>query len=226
MPLTAEGLSSLVYADYLSAFPTAAVAMRENVATGVLTHNVPEAFIGALCDAFVTSILTMTITDLGSGASDVPGASPPAVFTFPGYPAASALFLATEGWVGVSGALAADAFIGNVLVHASAQGMIQMIPNLALGTGTGIIGPSDPALEAAMLAALLTNLPLSFQATGKFGEGDIPGAVTNTTLSASLPAYASALAYGVGTITAQVIYTGTATTTAPISGIVNTGSIL
>lgn len=227
MPLTATALASLVFTDHLAAVPTAVGAVRSNPLTGVLSHNVPEAFIGALCDAFVTALTSMVIKDLGAGTSDVPGIAPPVPFSFPGAPVAVSQFLVSSGWVGPSGALVANVFIGSTLLRASQLGLLQMQTNPLLGTGTGVVSvASNPDLEAAMFASLSTLLPLSFQATGKFGEGDIPGSPVNARLAVQLSAYAAALAKGVSSITANVAYVGNASTTAPVIGVVNTGSIL
>jgi hypothetical protein len=95
-----------------------------------------------------------------------------------------------------------------------------------MGTGTGIVSPaSNPALETAALAALNAALPVAFQATGKFGTGDVPGAPVNPILLAQLPGYAEALAKGIATMTATVPYVGVSTPTTPVAGIVNTGRL-
>lgn len=227
MALTSEGLSALVSVDHLSIFPTAATSTRANPATGVLPHNPALAFIDALCDGVVTAAKTLPILDIGSGTQDVSGVAPPVPVTFPAIPAAQAYLIARAGWVGVSSALASQIFIGSVLLNVSKLSLLQMPPNALLGTGTGIVSPaSNPALEAAALLALQTALPVSFQASGKFGTGDIPGSPPNPQILIQITAIAEALAKGLASITATVPYVGTATVTTPVSGIVNTGALV
>lgn len=227
MPLTPPALASLVAIDHLSLFPSAVSAVRSNPATGVPPHNPSLVFIDALTDATVVALKTLVISDIGTGSADVPGNAIPVPFTFPAIPAAQAYFLARMGWAGPMSSLAAQVFIGSVLLNVSKIGLLKMNPNPLMGTGTGVVSPaSNPALEAAALAALQASLPVSFQATGKFGTGDVPGTPVNPILLAQLPGYAEALAKGIASITATVAYVGTAAPTSPVSGILNTGVLL
>lgn len=227
MPLTGPGLSELVFADHLAVFPTALSATRQNLVTGVPLHVVPEKFIEALCTGFVNALLTMVIKDLGSGTSDVPGTAVPVPFVFPAAPAAAAQLIATLAWTGPQAIGVANSYITNILLRTSQLGLLQMQNNLLMGTGVGLVTPaSNPDLLGAMTAALNTQLPLAFQAVGVFGEGDVPGAPVNAILVAQLPAYAAALATGVASMTATVAYVGTASTTAPVSAIINVGNIV
>jgi hypothetical protein len=227
MPLTADGLAALVFTDHLSIFPTAMDATRENIQTGVPTHIVPEAFIGALCTAFVTALKAATIRDIGSGVLNGTGVAPPTPFSFPGASAAAQVLIAQEQWTGTQSAGVATSYVTNVLLRSAQLGLLQMQPNPGVGTGTGVVSPvSNPDLQASLTAALNTQLPLAFQATGKFGEEDVPGAPVNAILAAQLPSYATALATGAATITAQVAYVGQTMVTTPVSGVINTGSIL
>lgn len=227
MALTGPGLAALVFADHLSLFPTALAATRENPATGVLPHVIPEEFIGALCEGFVNALLTMVIKDIGSGANDLPGTAIPVPFVFPAAPAAAAQLIATLAWTGPQAAGVASVYITSVLTKASTLGLLQMKTNPLMGTGLGLVTPaSNPDLLSAMTAALNTTLPLAFQNALVFGEGDVPGAPVNAILAAQLPAYAAALATGVASLTASVAYVGTTATVVPVSAIINTGNIL
>lgn len=229
MPLTAEALTALVWADHLTLFPTAVNSVRSNTEAGIPSHNVAEAFIGALCTGFATSLRAATILDIGAGsAPGTPGIAPPTPFTFPGAPAAASLFLVTQGWTGAYAALAATSFINNVLLRSSQLGLLQMNPNALMSTGVGVVTPaSNGHLFGYMKASLLTTLPVVFQATGKFCEGDTPGSPVNATLLAQLPAYAEALATGAATLASTVTYAGVPTVPpVPVAGIVNTGAVV
>lgn len=227
MPLTADGLASLVFADHLSVFPTALNATRSNPLTGVPEHVVPEAFIGALCQAWVTALKAATIRDIGSGVLNGVGAAPPTPIQFPGAAAAAQVLIAQEQWTGVQSIAVANSYITNVLLRTAQLGFLQMLPNPGLGTGTGIVNAAaNPDLQASLAAALNTQLPIAFQATGKFGEEDVPGAPVNAILAAQFPSYANALATGAASIVATVAYVGQTPATPPVSGIINTGSII
>lgn len=226
MPLTGQALSALVFADHLSLFPTALNATRENLITGVATHNVPEQFISALCEGYVTALLKMTIFDIGGGTVGVPpGSAVPVPVTFPGGAAAVTQFLVQSAWSGEYSALVAQSFILNVLNNAATLGLLYMKPNPAMGIGTGVVSPaSNPNLATLMTAELNTTLPLAFQANGNFGEGDVPGSPTNAALAASLPNYATALGTGTGSMAAQVTYASAAGSTTAIAGVINSGN--
>ena len=227
MPIEATAFSGLVFANYLALFPLALGAKRENPSTGVPPHCVPEAFLGALCRAFGTVLKATPIRDTGAGTAALPGLAPPVPFVFPGIVVAQAQFLTSQGWVGPMAALGASAMIGAPLLYASSLGVLQMQPNLLMGTGVGIVSPlANPGLEATVTAALTAALLAEFQATGKFGVGDVPGAPVNATLAAQLPNYAAALAKGISSITATVAYVGNVSTVVPIAGTSNTGIIL
>lgn len=224
MPLNGPSLAALVSVDHLALFPLAIGSIRQNPATGVPPHNPAIAFIDALCEGVATALITLPIRDLGSGTLDVPGNAPPVPVAFPGIPAAQAQLIASAGWVGPQASLAAQVFVGSVLLNVSKISLLVMPPNLLMGTGTGIVSPASTAgLEAAALAALTPALQAAFQASGKFGAGDIPGAPVNPRLQAQLPLYAAAIAKGFSTITATVAYVGTGTVPAAATGIINTG---
>ena len=228
MALTGPSLAALVFADHLAFFPTAIDANRQNADTGVPLHNVPEAFISALCEGYVNALLTMVIKDIGAGVLGVPpGNAPPLPVIFPGMPIAVVQLLISQGWVGPTGALVAQSFVGNVLLRTSFVGLLQMRPNPLMAIGTGIVSPvSNLDLLPSMASALNTTLPLAFQASGKFAQNDIPGGPVNATLAARLPAYASALATGVASMTAAVVYAGVSGPTTPVAGAINTGQIV
>lgn len=227
MALVGKALGGLVGADHLGFFPGSAQSLRANPLTGVVPHNPALAFIDALCEGVATALLTLTIQDLGSGTQDVSGTAVPVPVVFPGIPAAQAYLIARMGWVGPMSGLAAQVFVGSVLLNVSKLALLQMKPNLLMGTGTGIVSPaSNPALEAMALAALSASLPVAFQASGKFGEGDVPGAPCNAILLAQLPGYAEALAKGIATMTSTVAYVGTASVTTPVAGVINTGNLI
>lgn len=227
MPLTSQALSGLVFIDHLSLFPTSAGVLRSNPVTGVPPHIPAQAFITALCTAVATVLPTLPLFDIGGGTLDVPGVPVPVPVQFPGAPAAIAYLLSRQGWTGPQSAQAAQIFVGSVLLNVSKLALLQMNPNLLLGTGTGIVSPaSNPGLEAAALAGLLGALPGAFQVSGKFGTGDVPGTPTNPQLLAQLPGYAEALAKGIASLTAQVPYVGNASNPAPIVGAINTGRLL
>jgi hypothetical protein len=122
--------------------------------------------------------------------------------------------------------LAAQSFIGNILLNTSKIALLTMRPNALMAAGTGVVSPaSNPDLFAAMQAALLTSLPAAFQASGFFAEGDIPGGPVNKTLARQIPAYATALAQGAASLTAVVAYAGSGTPPTPVAGAINTGTI-
>jgi hypothetical protein len=228
MPLTGQTLAPLVFADHLALFPTAVNANRQNAITGVLPHNVPEAFISALCEGYANALITMVIKDIGAGTLGVPpGLAPPVPVAFPAIPAAISQFIASQGLLGPAGALVAQSFIGNVLLRTSTIALLQMNPNPLMAIGTGIISPaSNPDLLASMTSALNATLPAAFTASGKFAQGDVPGAPLNATLAARLPAYAAALAAGTASMTATAVYAGGTGPTTPVAGALNTGKIL
>ena len=227
MPLAGPALRALVYIDHLATFPTAVNAVRENPNTGVPRHNIPLTFIGALCDAYATSLKAMTITDLGTGVIGVPpGTAVPALITFPGAIPAAGTFLLSQGWTGPQGALVARSYISQVLNRAAQISLLHMRPNSLMAIGAGVVSPaSNPGLFAAMQTSLNTELPRAFQATGKFCEGDVPGAPLNSILAEQLPRYATALATGTATMIGAVVYAGTAGPTTPVTLAPNTGSI-
>lgn len=228
MPLTGQTLAPLVFADHLALFPTAVSATRQNTLTGVLLHNVPEAFISALCEGYATALITMVIKDIGTGTIGVPpGTAPPVPVAFPGIPAAIAQFITTQGLLGPAGALVAQSFIGNVLLRTSQIALLQMNPNPFMAIGAGVVSPaSNPDLLAAMTTALNTTLPAAFTASGKFSQNDILGGPLNATLAARLPAFAAALAAGTASMTGAVAYAGVSGPTTPVAGAINTGKIL
>jgi hypothetical protein len=232
MPLTAEGLSALVYAQHLALFSSKPLnSRRSNEATGVADHNVPEKFIDALCAGFVDALLQMSIKDLGAGVQGTPpGVAAPVPVTFPGGPAAVTQFIADMGFdltEGINGLKVAQSLIGNVLLNTQVLAVLQMQPNVLMGTGTSLVNAgTNPDLLGAMEAALNVSLPLAFQDVGVFGEGDVPGAPVNATLAEKLPTYASALAAGVATLTATVTYASAPGSTVPVTGAINFGSIL
>jgi len=146
MALTGPGLAKLVFAQHLALFPLAINSTRQNAATGVVPHNVPEQFISALCEGYVNALLTMTITDLGAGTLGVPpGIAPPVPFVFPAAPVAVAQFIAQQGLAGVAGPLVAQSFVGNVLLQTSVLGLLQMNPNPLMAIGTGVVSPASIA---------------------------------------------------------------------------------
>jgi len=227
MALTPSGLSSLVFLDHCAVFPTAAAFKRQNAETGVPPHIPSQAFIEALCNATVTAVKSLTILDLGGGAVDVPGISPPVPFSFPAISAAQAFLIAQQGWTGRDSSKAAGIFVGSVLTNVMKLGLLKMNPHALMGTGTGIVSPaSNPALQAAAEAAINSAIAPAFQATGKFGTNDVPGTAVNPVLLKTLPAYAAALAKGIASITATVVYTGNNSTPSAIAGTPNTGLIL
>jgi hypothetical protein len=223
MPLEPTALSSLVFADYLAAFPTALAGTRPTP----VPHVVSEAFIEALCTGVVTAVLTLPINDLGAGTIDIPGVAPPVPVAFPGAPSGVPVLVAQAGMLGPAGLPAATVFVVSTLLGISKLGLLTMNPNVLMGTGTGVVSPaSNPALQAAAQAALIAALPPAFQASGKFSVGDVPGGPLHAPLLAKLPAFAAGIATGFATITAQTAYVGTASVPGPIAGAVNTGFIV
>jgi hypothetical protein len=208
-------------------FPSALSGVRENADTGVPRHVVSEQFIKALCTGVVTAVKTLPINALGAGTLDVPGVPSPVPVTFPGIPVAQTYLIARQAWTGPSASLGAQIFVGSVLRNVSVLSVLVMPPNPLMGTGIGVVSPAaNPGLEALALAALLAALPLAFQTSGFFGEGDIPGAPVNVRLLAQLPGYAEALAKGIATITTAVPYVGTGAPPTPVAGALSTGSLV
>lgn len=227
MPLTGPTLAPLVFSDHLALFPTAIDANRQNLSTGVPFHNVPEAFIGALCEGYANALLTMVIKDIGTGTLGVPpGAAPPVPVAFPAIPAAVSQFILSQGLLGPAGASVAQSMIGNVLLRTQTVALLQMNPSPFMAIGAGVVSPaSNPDLLPAMTSALNTSLPVAFTASGKFAEGDVPGAPLNAKLAARLPAIAAALATGTASMTAAVVYAGLTGPTTPVAGVINTGKL-
>ena len=213
MPLEASALSSLVFADHLVAFPLALAATRENPSTGVLSHNVPEELIKALCSAFVSAVTADNIVILAAvaGAADVVPLTPvvPVTFSLPGVDVAVAGFLLDQGWTGTGGPAFADVVVGSVLRNTAVLGLLQMDSGKVVGTGTGTVSPaSNPGLAALVEGNLNPLLVTAFTDSGYFGQDDVPGNTVNETLAAQLPTYASWLAQGFATITASPLYVG------------------
>ena len=228
MALTGPDLAALVYADYLAVFPDSIDGVRANPTTGVPLHNVSEAFLDGMCAGYVNALLSVVVSDLGSGVLGTPpGSSVPVSFTLPEAEAATATFLLTQGWVGSNAPLAGQTCITNVMVRAAELAQLQMDPQLDMANGSSVVSlATNPGLAAALEAELAITLPLAFQATGKFCEGDIPGGPVNATLTGYLAAYATALATGTASITAAVTYSGTSGDTSTVTGAVNTGRII
>lgn len=207
MSINANALASAVFADHISKYPDAITAFRENQDTGVPRHLPSEAFIGALCDAMATILPNIVILDIGAGFAGA-GASAPVSFALPTIPLAEQTFLASEGWTGDEGHGVASIFIGSVLKAVQNQVRLQMDQSIYIGAG--VVSPvSNPLLAAQVSAALSTALPNSFQATGKFGQDDVPSNPVNETLSSQLNSYAQAFGVGMAGIIASTTYTGT-----------------
>jgi len=225
--LSVNAVSSLVLAEHFASFPQAVRAIRENPDTGVPSHNVQDAFITALCSAYISSLKSMTILDIGGGTLGVPpGVAPPATFTFPGARASRDVFLSATGWTGVHASSAAKSYTENILKSVAQVGLLHMRENVLMAIGTSIVSPaSNPGLLAAMQASLLTTLPAEMQACGKFAQDDIPGNPVNSVLADQLPRYALALATGTATMLSSITYAGTAGSPTAVVGAVNSGSI-
>lgn len=227
MSLSANALSALVIADHLTTFPTAASSIRANPLTGVPPHNPGFAFIDALCAAIVPVLKGLVIMDLGVGTLDVTGIAVPVPITFPGISAAQIKLVTLGGWTGPKGHHASQIFVGSVLKNVAKLALLRMNPNPLMGSGAGVVSPaSTSGLETAARIGLLAALPLAFQASGKFGIGDIPAAPLNPQLLMQLPAYADALALGIASMTGVVAYVGTATVTTPVPAAINTGVLI
>ena len=221
MPLTASALSSLVFTDHLAAFPEGLAATRENAATGVLTHNVPEELIKALCSAFVQAVTmsNVKIMAIVTGTADVVG-SPvaPTTFSFPGTAAAVSGFLADQEWTGESAQDFADIVIGSVLTRCAELALLHMDSGKVVGTGVGVVSStSNPGLKSIVEGNLGGLLASEFTASNYFGQDDIPGATVNSVLAAQLPAYAKWLATGFATMTASPAYVGNTQVTSSAS---------
>jgi len=226
MPLDAVALSSAVYADHLSRYPDSAGVTRTNSDTGVSPHNPSEKFISALCTGLIETLGQIVINDIGAGTADVPGVPTPASFSF-NTGLAKNYFLQTQGWKGKEANGVAVSFIVAPLRIFSQSAILMMAENLTMGTGIGVVNPvANVSLESAALGLLNTALPVAFQATGVFCRDDIPGQPLNQTLGDQLPVYAEALAKGIASISAEVVYTGTTTVPAPITGVSNSGGFL
>lgn len=210
MPLTAAALSSMTYASYIGLIPTAGGALRSNPATGVPAHSPPQRLINGLASGLVTTIQGLRWTGTLTGATDLPGNAAPTPFVFSGSVAATSTFLSTTGWVGPSSALVAQALIQSMLDNVAAMSLLQGEISPAIGTGSAVF---DPGLNAALLGAaqssLTGTLAAALQAEGVFGTDDVPGAPINPVLAAAIPAYASAYASGLASLTATVPYVGT-----------------
>lgn len=213
MPLTASILAPLVYADHVLAFPLSVAATRENSATGVASHNIPEQFLRALCTAFVDSVKAENVVVLGQvvGMSDLPCFPVlPTPFVLPSTTVAVASFLAAQGWTGLHGAAFAAVAIGSVLSKSAQIGLLSMEMGITVGTGACVVAPLyNPGLASIVEANLNVELLAAFEASGYFAEGDTPGNPVNAILAAQLPKYASALALGFASITASPVYVGT-----------------
>ncbi len=225
MPLTGSGLADLTFTGHVALFPTAAVAMRSNAATGVVTHNPAQKLIEGLASGLATTISTLKWKGAISGTAAPGGTAAPFAFTLPGAPSAAAAFLASSAWVGASSALFAQSVIQNMLFNIPALALLQGDTSTTVGTGTAVfVIASNPDIYATALGSLLTTLPAALQATGVFGQEDVPGTPINADLAASIPYYADAYALGLSTLTSSVPYVGGASPSAA-AGVV-TGSVV
>jgi hypothetical protein len=223
MSLSAPAIAALVFRDHLAQFPLAADACRENAATGVALHCVPEAFIEALCAGLVTAVQQVRVRGVLTGIAIPPATASPVPYTLTTVPAAASQFLAAQGWTGSGAAGAVATFITSVLTHLVATSWLQLAPSKVAGTGTALVSlASNPTLQAELETLLQGTLPAAFTAAGVFGEGDVPGAPVNATLAAQLPNYAAAYSMAFAGIVASVPYVGGTGTsvlvTEPVSG--------
>lgn len=220
MALIGTSLASLVFADHISAFPTAVTSIRSNAVTGVPPHIPSEEFISSICEAFALAAVKQVIFDNSVGAGAPAGTPTPVPVTFPGAASGAALLIAQELWVGTSSVPWADVIITGLLTHAGSLALLNMNPNPFFGTGTGVVSAAvNGGLLAAMEAALNVELPLAFQTNGNFGTEDVPGTPANPELLVQLPSYAKGLATGFATITATVAYAGATAPPATVTGV-------
>ncbi len=226
MALTGPFLSSLVLRDHLALFPDAVDATRENVETGVPKHIVVVAFLDALCEGYVNALANGVILDIGQGDDDVDGVAQDVRFELPGIETAKLFFRVESGWVGEDADDVIDVFIGSTLRYTEQFGVLQMSDNKEMGTGTSVVSPlANPDLQSRLQAEMEKTLNDAFQASGKFGEGDVPGNPINATLAEQLSTYAAALSLGVASIVATVSYTGSGGGSS-VSNVINSGSIV
>jgi hypothetical protein len=207
MPLDASVISNLVFTDYLAAFPDVIDATRSNPATGVPLHLPAEAFVQGLVGGVVAACGSVQILDKGDGDDNGPGTASPVSFALPGAILAPATFKSLAGWDGESSDDAIAVFIGSVLQHVQAFGLLQMSDNADMGDGTSIVRP------------------ISFQATGKFGEDDIPSNPVSKIVVDQLDDYCRAYAIALASITATVQYTAPGAGSS-VNNVINTGAII
>jgi hypothetical protein len=226
MPLDASVISNLVFTDYLAAFPDVIDATRSNPATGVPLHLPAEAFVQGLVGGVVAACGSVQILDKGDGDDNGPGTASPVSFALPGAILAPATFKSLAGWDGESSDDAIAVFIGSVLQHVQAFGLLQMSDNADMGDGTSIVSPpSNPNLEDLFFDELQKQMPISFQATGKFGEDDIPSNPVSKIVVDQLDDYCRAYAIALASITATVQYTAPGAGSS-VNNVINTGAII
>ena len=226
MPLTAPALSALTYGTYVGLIPTAAAAVRSNPAQGILPHSPPQKLINGLATGLVATIAALKWNGAITGAADPSGTAVPTTVVFPGSAAAVGTFLASAGWVGPTSPLVAQALIQSMLDNVAALSLLQGLPSVVVGTGTASFNPGlNASIASIAFSSLMGTLPVALQAEGVFGTGDVPGAPINPVLARTIPAYASAYAAGLATLTSTVPYIGTAAATTPAAGTVVGGLI-
>ena len=221
--LSASQLAAATFAQYLSAFPLALNAKRENPNTGVAAHCVPEELIKALCSGFLTAVQPAKVFGLLKATPDPVGNAATLPFMLPAASAAEGLFVVGNGMLGADGVLFAAVVIGDLVETWRATTFLQMDPCAAAGTGSATVAPvTNPSLQASLEAALNASLPAALQASGFFGQDDVPGASVNALLLSQLPKYAAAYAGAVASVTAEVPFVGVGgvpgAVTSPVTG--------
>ena len=229
MALTGPTLAPLVYADYLSAIPTATAANRSNTTTGVLPHNVPLELVTAISGGFADALVAIPILDnyVGSaGTTATPTLTPP-IFNPGLISSALATFLSSMAWAGPSGALIANILITSFFARVTSITQIQMNPIPGGATGAGAVTPaSNPSLGAGFTSACSAAIMAKISASGYFNVGDVPGGSPTPQIALLVANLSTAYGTVVGGVTATIPYVGVPTTpTAPLT-VVNTGKFL
>ena len=219
MPLDASEIAALVFTDHLAVFPDSLDVRRQDPNTGEL-YVPAEAFIQALVGGLVAALGSVQILDKGDGEDNTPGTADPVSFSLPGSRLAENSFKVLSGWDGEESDDVIAVFIGSVLGHVESRGLLQMSSNANMGTGSSIVSPeSNPNLDELMYQELRVQMPLSFLASGKFGDP------VNKVVLDQIDNYCRVYADVIATLTATVEYTASGSGSA-VSNVINTGSVI
>lgn len=229
MSISGSSLAPLVYADYLSAIPTAIDANRSNAAKGVGVHNVPLEMVTAISNGFCTALLGSSVFDnyVGVVGGTASAALVPPVFNPGIVSSATATFLSSMGWTGASAASFADILIFSFFQQVTTLAQISMNPIPGAGPGTGVISSvSNPSLGTTFTNVCSNAIMAEVIASGYFNVDDVAGGPPTPEIALLMTNLSTAYGTIVGGVTATIPYTGISATPTTALTVVNTGKFL